>query len=156
MAGVIIAPHADDELIGCYSKIINREILYSYYVAECDEIRRAEAVTLCSAFGITPFFLNGQVLMLTDILRGIEAIELYIPSPNDNHNLHKLIYYLVYHLRLTVPIIVYSVYMNDFFIRPISNHEQKRIDLDHYYPSQKALWKHDARYYLFEGYAELR
>ena len=156
MAGVIIAPHADDELIGCYSKIVNREILNIQYIAECDEIRRAEAVALCRSFGIIPSFLNGQVLMLADTLHGIEAGELYIPSPNDNHNLHKLIYYIVYDLEPAIPTIVYSVYMNDFFVRPISDPIQKRIDLDHYYPSQKDLWKHDARYYLFEGYAELK
>lgn len=156
MAGIIIAPHADDELIGCYSKIMANEIIQVQYVAECDDVRREEATAFCLSVGIIPSFLNGQVLMLADTLHGIEAGELYIPSPNDNHNLHKFIYHLVFHLKPAVPIIVYSVYMNDFFVRPISYSKAKKTDLDFYYPSQKSLWKHDGRYYLFEGYAELK
>lgn len=145
---IIIAPHPDDELIGCFQVIADGIISKVVYVADAIPLREKEAIILCDSFGIESEFLRGDIKKLLNLEIGHTY---YIPSPNDDHKLHKLVFGLIDHY--TTQIAVYSVSMNDWFVREVRNPNVKKQALDRFYPSQKALWKYEHKYFLFEGYA---
>ena len=146
---IIIAPHADDELIGCFTKIWANEIHEVIYVETTDE-REVEAHKFCDYFNIRGRFLHGDIWRLLDLP---PRYTYYIPSPEDGHPLHSLVYYLMFHEYKNL--VVYSTQMKDYFVREVNDPLHKKSLLDKYYPSQKSLWEFDHKYFLFEGYAKL-
>ena len=146
---IIIAPHADDEIIGCFTKIWTNDIHGVIYIDTTQE-REMEARRLCKAFNIRCWFLCGNVWNLLSLP---PRYTYYIPSPEDGHPLHSLVYYLMFHEYPNL--VVYSTQMKDYFVKEVENPQYKRSMLDRYYPSQKSLWEFDHKYFLFEGYAKL-
>jgi len=150
----IIAPHADDELIGCYRMIKNEMVTGVIYVDQMPRERVNEAFRFCNDFNLDPYFACGNIGQLYDHLYDIDTEAIAIPSMYDDHILHKLIYSLVFYSRLlSRTIYVYSAYMNDSFIEPLESKamEEKLMLLDKYYPSQKDLWKNENKFFIFEG-----
>lgn len=153
MSMILIAPHADDEVIGC-SKLL-WQITKVVYVEEMDKQRESEAVGLCSNFDIEGRFLDGDVNLLAAVLQE-PGNDYIVPSP-EGHPLHSTVYWMAHRLCRQKSLWVYSVYMSDYFIyelRP-ETAQAKKETLDKFYPSQKRLWEYDARYYLFEGLIKL-
>jgi len=146
---IIIAPHADDELIGCFTKIWTNEIHEVVYVETTNE-RKVEAHKFCDYFNIRGRFLHGD---LRHLLNLPPKYTYYIPSPEDGHPLHSLVYYLMFHEYSNL--VVYSTYMNDYFVKDLKESQYKLVLLNRFYPSQKSLWEFDHKYFLFEGYAKL-
>ena len=146
---IIIAPHADDELIGCSHLLQWGQVLGIVYV-ETTSKREAEARVLCETLGIKCWFLHGNIWNLLSLP---PKYTYYIPSPEDRHPLHSLVYYLMFHEYSHL--VVYSTQMRDYFVREVEDPLHKKSLLDKYYPSQKSLWEFDHKYFLFEGYAKL-
>lgn len=145
---IIFAPHFDDELIGCYSllknKCISHVIFFHNVFNEYDPNRLAEAQKCADTFGFH------MVSMLTFRLPKIpEGALLYVPHIADGHPEHKQVNSLAY----TLPNkkYFYSVDMNvtKNVLSPDTSRDKKQ-QLDNIYPSQKKLWKKNAKYYLFE------
>ena len=149
---VIVAPHVDDECIGCYSIISNQtESIHIVYGESPDIIRRDEALALKSEFiniksqhfctsSIPPIFLNPKTTF-------------YFPDPYfEIHPKHREWGAIGESLlRNGLDVIFYSVIMNAPYIFEVKDWLKKKKALDKIYPSQSDLWKSDAKYYLFEG-----
>ena len=146
---IIIAPHADDELIGCSTLLQWGKIDGIIYVKTTQK-REVEARKLCKDIDVKCWFLCGDIWNLLNLL---PEYTYYIPSPEDGHPLHSLVYYLMFHEYPNL--IVYSTYMNDYFVREVEDPQYKLNLLNKYYPSQKSLWEFDHKYFLFEGHAKL-
>lgn len=148
---VIVSPHCDDELIGCYEIIEKNKdnppvILY---IGDPPKERREEAIKLREYTGITiqmfvncipPVFLN-------------PSTTLYFPSPDEIHPLHRM--WGVQgesYLRNGLNVIFYTIDMNVKYIHEVENPNDKEELLNKIYPSQSDLWKYEKKYILFEGY----
>lgn len=149
---VIVAPHVDDECIGCYGIISDEsKLVHIVYGESPGMIRKDEALALkseliniksqhFSCHSIPPVFLNPKTTF-------------YFPDPYfEIHPLHRQWGAIGESLlRNGLDVIFYSVIMNAPYIFEVKNWFKKREMLDKIYPSQSDLWKSDAKYYLFEG-----
>jgi len=148
MKFVIIAPHPDDELIGCFTLIRARVVSKVYYIVG-DKKRLAKAQKLgkkmefeTKTITLTELFTNKIELEKNEIC--------LIPDIRDKHPLHKRVSILG---RRIHPVGYYTVDMNTDYIweLPEKLRKEKKRFLDKFYPDQKSLWKNDWKYFLFEG-----
>ena len=147
MEYIIIAPHPDDELIGCFT-LFKRHLVKKVIYIESSGVREREAENFCSDNNVTRTFLKKP----KDILNLIEEKDcIYmVPSINDHHPLHKIINAFV---KSKFRHGLYSIDMNTEFIKELHPvlQKEKREWLNKYFPSQKSLWENDWKYFLFEG-----
>ena len=145
MRCLIIAPHCDDELIGCSSVLLDpsNEVTVAY-LYELTEQRIAESTHLSSALGFSPLFSNRDFAQaqLVEIAKDFERI--YIPSRSDLHLNHKQTF------RQFIGIATHTYQTNMSGCALYDQWERKLELLNTYYGSQKDLWATNASYYLFE------
>jgi hypothetical protein len=143
---VIVAPHPDDELIGCYKVLSQGKVDKVIYMTG-DEQRRLEAMLCAEYFGFKPVFSNKRRL-LSDI--GKPTI-LYLPSRKDMHPDHK--YANKVARKVVCTKIYYSVDKNiPYEVLSDKGMKTKESLLNMFYPSQSKLWENDKKYVFFEGY----
>ncbi len=147
---VIIAPHADDELIGCYEVLADlktRPVVI--YTEEMSKERQVEITKLKEHFSIKgQMFCQSipQIFMKKDTT-------FYFPGPDEIHPAHRKQAAIGEALaRQGLNVIFYTTNMNVPFIREVKDPHLKKDALDLIYPSQYKLWKFDHKYFLFEGY----
>lgn len=144
MLTLIIAPHCDDELIGCWSVISNgskRETTV-HFIHELSDRRKKEALGAAAMFGFTPVF--GHHPALDHSKSGYD--EVYVPSRRDWHADHQSVNKMYRHWATHF----YSVDMGRGKLLPLSLHWHKLEALNICYPSQRALWHSNDKYWLFE------
>lgn len=159
---LIFAPHADDELIGCWRLVSSKHDPLT--VAYCEppnavrlkEIREAEA-----RFGFEAVVPPEGASLWEFILHHVLAFSgiIWAPDPHwELHPLHKEVGSLARSAcrRANRRFGVYSTSMNAPYLRELSTHQAglKKEALDSIYPSQASLWATDHRYWLFEGTCE--
>ncbi len=146
---IIIAPHPDDEIIGCYSLLKSRGIHRIIYIDASTE-RLGYANLLGDEFGFKVnkmdfSDLGGYLSKLDD------DVLVLVPDNTDRHPLHKAINAIakMSYCRLGY----YSIDMKSSFDRELSKSDQqeKRAMLNKYYPDQSSLWESNWKYFLFEG-----
>lgn len=147
---IIFAPHADDEVIGCFSLLYNNEIDTVYYFYDLNEQRKAEAYKCSEVFNFTPVFV-------TNVEKTKKEIEnkdiLYLPHRRDNHPSHKYINQLGKQCKGKKKF--YSVDMNvPFDVLSNKMKQKKSLSLYDIYPSQRELFNTSEKYYLFESIQE--
>ena len=152
---VIIAPHPDDELIGCFSLLENKQVSMVVYF-DSELARMMEAQKVCAHYGCVMQTLESRLGAFCDMLDDLSSTGrwVFVPTP-EGHSLHNWVYYSAL---LTIPrgrLGVYSVYMTDPFAQglPQGVARQKKDKLNEFYPSQESLWKYDYKYWLREGLA---
>ncbi len=149
---VIISPHPDDEIIGGFSLIINKEnppiIIYTC-MDEMDNTRREETKRLREFTNISvqlyqqsipPIFLNNNYT-------------LYFPDYYEIHPDHRK-YFAIgeeYLRKYNLDVVFYSINMNVPYIHKLNNFEEKENLLNNVYSSQKKLWEYEKKYIFFEG-----
>jgi hypothetical protein len=145
---LIIAPHIDDELIGCWSLFDNPENEISVvYLYELTNTRILEALSLIKY----PFKAKIENVEFGE--QNVEKLfdknltqQVYIPSRKDSHLDHKTVNA---HYR-KIATFFYSVDMQGGkFLQEKA--QEKLAVLNAIYPSQKSLWENNAKYYLFEN-----
>lgn len=140
---LVIAPHIDDELIGCSSLFRNRikyQSISVLYVSELTNVRYQEAYRFTNYFKCSLFTQPNEVdFLLYD--------SIYIPDGKDAHIAHKL----VNQQYIDVATHVYSVDMNPAYPLPEEYAKWKLKTLNEFYLSQKSLWENNAKYWLFEN-----
>lgn len=145
MRCLIIAPHCDDELIGCSSVLFDssNEVTVAY-LYELTEHRVAEALHLSSALHFSPLFNNRdfEQQQLVEIAKDFQQI--YIPSRSDLHLNHKQTF------RQFIGVATHTYQTNMAGCALYPSWERKLQLLNAYYTSQKELWANNASYYLFE------
>jgi hypothetical protein len=141
---VILAPHVDDELIGCYS-ILNdgkyrvTQVIYFY---DLDDIRKEEALAAADFYNFDVSFDGYDAIIDRTVI-------LYAPNVADAHPHHKAVNQYAKALANTK--MYYSVDMNrDFTVLDEYDQKSKLTLLKHLYPSQQKLFDSDAKYHLFE------
>lgn len=148
---LILAPHVDDEMIGCWSVISNpdNEVTVHYFF-ELSEERKKEAKRMLDAFdpqGSRRWAINWSG-GFDDVEATIEQYdEVYCPSRRDSHADHRAIN-ARFRLRASH---FYSVDMVDGVYLGDMQSERKRDTLNFCYPSQNELFASDAKYWLFES-----
>lgn len=146
----IIAPHPDDEIIGCFEIVSNYQTMI-LYDASTPQLRREEAMKLKDEFdiGMQFFMTNIPPPWLT-----MENLIMFFPDPvNEVHPLHRHWGQMGESLaRAGKNVVFYTTIMNTPYIRELKCFHAKRDALDKYFPSQKNMWTWEHKYYLFEGY----
>lgn len=151
---IIVAPHFDDEIIGAYEILTNPLTKPIIIYMQDDEARKQEALKLKNHIeniqvqlfqkSIPSTFLNPKNLF-------------YFPDPifefHPDHR--KWGAYGEDLLRQGFKnVIFYNINMQAPYIHEVKDFKGKRRLLEKIYPSQKNLWKLEAKYYLFEGYCK--
>ena len=140
---IILAPHIDDEMIGCWS-VLN-EIDKVYYFFENTKERIKEAKATAEKFNFEPVFNSS----INEINFNKDDL-VYAPSSFDLHKDHRLINrqakkaQLKYKFRL-------NFYSTDMNRKPVLLKDAllKKHNLLQLYPSQSTLFNNE-KYFLFE------
>ena len=147
---IIIAPHPDDEVIGCFEILtdpnINPVILYS---GDTPANRRDELLKLKSLITIkAQVFQNSIPPTLLN-----RNNTFYMPDPYfETHPKHREWGFIGESLaRSGVEVIFYTTNMTAPYIHEVEKSIEKRQLLDKVYKSQSELWRFDHKYFLFEG-----
>lgn len=139
---IILAPHIDDELIGCYS--ILHDIDEVYYFFDITEERKIEALNTGKKFNFKCNFNEPVDINYNDIV--------YVTTSMDLHRDHKYVNRLAKSIQLDLDFVLkfYSIDMNrkPKFLSDL--HQQKKKDMYELYPSQKGLFDSNEKYFLFE------
>lgn len=140
MRNLIIAPHIDDELIGCFTVLVEEggktDVLYLH---DLTPERMQEAYRSSSKLNFT---------ILQDLPENLSAYgKVYVPSRSDWHLQHKQTYIKYRNIATHF----YSVDMVGGKPLPKEYQLRKKELLDELYPSQKVLWERDHKYFLFES-----
>ena len=146
----IIAPHPDDEIIGCWRLLEAALIKKVFYLKPINDTRRKELKNVAEYYEF-----EYECNWLNDIHKqaafdDYNHNEIYlVPSLQDYHPLHKRANAFIYGKRGGI----YTTNMNTEYTRELTEQEQqrKRKILNEYYPSQKSLWENNWKYFLFEG-----
>lgn len=150
---VIFAPHADDELIGCYEIIRTGDPCMVIFTTKVSRERHNETYKLCNYF-------QNIVVRYKELQNGFEVDssfeEFYFPDPfNELHPEHKLLGLEGYRAwkETNLNVIFYSTNMNVSYLHELSDETKnsKEAALNSIYPSQSDLWKYEKKYVFFEG-----
>jgi hypothetical protein len=147
---IIIAPHFDDEIIGCYEVIMNPLIKPIIVYMQDDAERKAEALKLKT------FIDRVQVQIFQKSIPSVVIDPknvFYFPDPSyEIHPEHRKFGVIGEDLlRQGFNVVFYNTNMNAPYIHEVEDFKGKRHLLEKVYPSQKNLWKYDNKYFLFEG-----
>ena len=143
---IIIAPHPDDELIGCFS-LFRKKLIDSVIYLPSDNNRLKNASKFMNDMNV-----DFRMTNLSNIDKILTDNVIYlVPSLNDNHPLHKQVNIMF--KSFNVPLGYYTTDMNTEYIHELSKEdlEIKKELLNKYYSDQKSLWEFDYKYFLFEG-----
>jgi len=147
---VIIAPHCDDELLGCFEILDKPDNLpIILYVGNPTQKRREEALNLKKELGI-------NIMMFCNSVPSVflnPSNTLYFVDPiYETHPLHRLWGSQgENYLRQGLDVIFYNTNMTANYIHETKKPEEKEKLLNLVYPSQSDLWKYEKKYILFEG-----
>lgn len=145
---VILAPHVDDEMIGCFTQLHMQRVKTVYYFYEVDDERHDEAISASEFFGFEPVFLNGN---MTGI-KGESADTIFmVPNINDAHPDHKAVNQFAKRSLSMYKLRFYSVDMNvKFNVLSTEMRARKESMLKNVYLSQAKLFENE-KYFLFES-----
>jgi len=152
---IIVAPHVDDEVIGCFDILSNPDnkcaIVYSNF--DLTDERAEEIKRVKDKFDNIKFYFRNRSIpnQLID-----PNNYLHFPDPFiEHHPHHRLIGLIGYELfQKGYPVFFYSINMQAPYIYNIDNWQEKKKVLNELYPSQKSLWENDHKYFLFEGHCQ--
>jgi hypothetical protein len=143
---IIIAPHPDDEIIGCYNMLKSRIIDKVVFVTH---ERLSEAEESSKQFGFK--MIVKSLSELHEILQQNQIV--FTPHPYDHHPLHKTVTSIIQKHKLSIgyEIKYYSTDMNIPQVSEVKDWEGKKRMLYNIYPSQSKYFDVNPYWYLFEG-----
>lgn len=153
---VIIAPHADDEIIGCHAVLAAREVAtVAFPLKNKGALKESIITQALFLFEAKLFSTFESVIDLATQAKGKNGY-IFFPDPvNELHPDHRIIGGLGERLikeQKFDNVIFYTTNMNAPYMEEAIQMEEKREALDRCYPRKKSLWEYDYKYFLFEGY----
>lgn len=159
---LVIVPHADDELIGCYQFIKTHlhettlfycNFLGSNYSEENENTRKIEFVNFCITMGVNYIIAEQDVMLsLNKVIDKEQPLNILLPSVVDWHHEHRktntlLVTYLEQHIATCVQKIIwyhisvpmYGVVANYACSMTRSEHNEKWTRFKSHYPSQQTI-----------------
>lgn len=145
---LILAPHADDEIIGCFSFLQSEAAKFVFFYTEKDV---DDSIHSRHYFKFQPYLFQNFKPMLEKL--GEDCL-IMCPDPiYEQHPLHRKMGHVGESLvRLGYDVVFYSTNMNAPYISEVKEFVLKKECLDTFYPAKASLWQYDHRYFLFEGY----
>jgi hypothetical protein len=149
---IIVVPHPDDEIIGCYEILKAEKSPIIIYNGETDQDRRMETKSVRKLFDIKVQMFQNSIP--ANLLQAENTF--YFPDPSyEIHPLHRAYGFQGESLaRSGFNVIFYNTNMNAPYIHDVADPKDKKMFLESCYPSQSDLWKYDHKYFLFEGYSK--
>ncbi len=147
---IIVAPHPDDEIIGCFEVVSNYPTLI-VYGADTPSLRREEAMKIKEKFDVkAQMFLNTIPPPWLTLKNSV----FFFPDPiYENHPAHRAWgAYGEQLARVGQNVVFYNTIMNAPYIHEVKNFHTKKEVLDEFYKSQKNMWTWEHKYWIFEGY----
>jgi hypothetical protein len=150
---LIIAPHPDDEIIGCFNLLLHAKykkvaVYYPFCIGDEPGIERAAKRF---SFSVIRTLETFQELIEQDR----NQTHLYAPDVYfETHPEHRKWGFWAeqqYRRRLVSTLTFYSTIMRAPYIFEVSVPRLKKDALDKCYPEKQSLWDSDHRYFLFEG-----
>ena len=147
---IIVAPHPDDEIIGCYEILKSTANPVIIYSGDTDPDRREQVLKLKDHVDCK---LQLFQMTIPQPLLSMENVY-YIPDPiYEIHPKHREWGALGESLvRNGFNVIFYNTNMNAPYIHECKAPKEKEELLNKVYPDQKSLWEYEKKYVLFEGY----
>ena len=150
---IIIAPHPDDEIIGAYKYLTEKNALpIIIYSADLNAKRKQSVLKLKEHVDC-----KVQLFQMTVPQPFLQPENRFLfPDPiYELHPLHRSWGFMGEQMvRNGFDVTFYSTNMNAPYISEIAEPEKKRELLEKVYPDQKSLWEFDHKYFLFEGYCK--
>lgn len=154
---LILAPHPDDEVIGCSTILrkakLNQDSVNIVYFFDITKERLRELISL-SVDEKFRFYIFEEDKKKLEYLFD-EADQVYVPSEKDNHPAHKFVNQFAYKFNpidYGYELAFYTIDKNIPFSVLSPDEIEYKKQLLSYYSSQKRLWEHDEKYILFEGF----
>jgi len=150
---IIVAPHPDDEIIGCYKYLTSTDIYAKkgiIYSGDLSNERKETSLKLKNHVHVDmQLFQNHVPQTFID-----PKNHFLFPDPYfEVHPHHRSWGFQGETLaRNGYNVIFYSVNMNAPYIYEVPKPDEKKKLLDKVYPDQKEMWRYDHKYFLFEGY----
>lgn len=145
---VILAPHVDDEVIGCFQMLDARLVSHVVYFYEVDDVRKAEALACAERFGFEAVF-DWDNFHTNELLSNQTLL---VPNIADHHPDHKAVNRLA--KQLPNKKLYYSIDMNvQKTVLDNRARNEKMRALCNLFPSQSGIFS-DQKFYLFESYVE--
>jgi len=148
---IIIAPHPDDEIIGCYEVLKNHNPVIIYTARDIPNERREYALKIKKFFNIkAQFFLSTIPSNFLD-----PSNTFFFPHPiYESHFEHRLQGMVGEQLMRggNKNIYFYLTEMNAPFKFECKDAADKKTMLNSCYPDQAAMWEYEHKYFLFSGY----
>ncbi len=147
---IIVAPHGDDEVIGCYEVLATKENVIILYTEDMSNKRKEETLSLKEHCRIKAQLYLKQV---PSILMKEDNV-FYFPDPiNETHPAHRAQGHKGELLaRDGFDVIFYSTEMNVPWKHESRYVLEKEKMMDSTYPSQSLLWEYEKKFILFEAY----
>jgi len=149
---VIVAPHADDEIIGCYEVLSKKGKPIIIYSGDMEAARRETVLKLKEHVDC-----KLQLFQMTIPQTFLKKENLfYLPDPHfEHHPKHREWGYIGETMaRNGFHVIFYNTNMTAPYIHEVKNPDKKEELLNKVYPDQNDLWKYEKKYVLFEGYCK--
>jgi hypothetical protein len=147
---IIVAPHPDDELIGCYEILKKSDPPIIIYGGNTQPNRREEIKNIQKFFTIKVQLFQNSIP--THLINPDNTF--YFPNHVDEmHPEHRAWGFQGESLaRQGMNVIFYTTEMNVPYKHLVEDPKDKKMYLESCYPSQADLWKYEYKYFLFEGY----
>lgn len=145
---IIIAPHADDEVIGCSECLRTGKVSTVLYG---EQVPYTEISPVADLFKFSTNSVNSLHLFTNEKNKG--KVTFLFPDPYfELHPEHRRLGAIGEALsRKGFDVLFYSTNMNAPYIREVKNPGEKRKLLEKLFPDKSSLWRFDHKYFLFEG-----